>query len=448
MAGKKEFRRDARCRLGWISSVIACIFFVADTALAQEEAKKVVRDGAIAVVTREIYMPYPKEGQSYVITNQYTGHQGTKLLQVRTLQVHDDVYQDAALRFSTDNGRTWTPFQRDPERDIRVKDGQAREPYIFGACHDPEANRMVRTTLMRTHKGDPRKGGLSSYADHTLWQTSTDDGNTWDAPKLLKYEDGGDYLAEDFGNADYLDHNRSYSGYNVISLGEGGVATAYCRNVSFVNEKGETENVCGVVLAVGRWDKTKNTYQWTHSNPVAVSLAMSDRGLMEPWVAQLSNGDLLVDMRGNATKINPGRNFYALSKDGGKTLGDARELKFDDGTQFYAPSSLSMMLRHSKTGVLYWFGNLSDQPTSGNSPRYPLYIAEIDEAKPAIRRETLTIIDDYDPKTQTAAVQFSNFSLVENRETRDFDLYMTVWGEFPNVYQANAYKYVVRLKAR
>jgi hypothetical protein len=107
-----------------------------------------------------------------------------------------------------------------------------------------------------------------------------------------------------------------------------------------------------------------------------------------------------------------------------------------------------MMFRHSKTGILYWFGNLSDKPTSGNSPRYPLYIAEIDETKPAIIRKTLSIIDDYDPKTQTAAVQFSNFSLVENRETHDYDLYMTVWGEFPTVYQANVYKYAIKLKPR
>lgn len=438
----------ARFRSRWAPGVAACFCLVAGDVFAQEGAKQVVRDGAIAVVAREVYMPCPREGQSYVIGNQYAGHEGVRLLQVRTLQVHDDVYQDAEIRFSTDNGKTWTPFQRDPERDIAVKNGYAREPYLFGACYDPQSKRMVRTTLLRTHKGDPRVGGLTSYSDHTLWQTSADDGATWDAPKLLKYEDGGDYPAEDFGNAEYLGHNQSYSGYNVISLKEGGVATGYCRTVSFTNSKGEKESVCGVVLAVGRWDQATSAYQWTHSSPVAVSLATSDRGLMEPWVAQLSNGEVLVDMRGNATKINPGRNFYALSKDGGKTLGEARELTFDDGEQFYAPSSLSMVFRHSKTGVLYWFGNLSDKPTSGNSPRYPLYIAEIDETKPAIIRKTLTVIDDYDPKTQTAAVQFSNFSLVENRETHDYDLYMTVWGEFPIVYQANVYKYAIKLKPR
>lgn len=437
----------AELRLQRAPSAIASVFILAGAVCAQENtAKPVVRDGAIAVVTREVYMPYPREGQSYVISNQYSGHEGVRLFQVRTLQIHDDVYQNAEIRFSTDNGKTWSEFRRDPERDITVKDGYAREPYLLGACYDPQSKRMVRTTLLRTHKGDPRAGGLKSYWDHTLWQTSADNGATWDAPKLLKYENGGDYSAEDFSNAGYLGHNQSYSGYNVIPLGDGGVATGYCRTVSLANDKGEKEDVTGVVLALGRWNQAAGAYEWTHSTPVAVSRAVSDRGLMEPWVAQLANGDLMVDMRGNATKINPGRNFYAISHDGGKTLSEARELRFDDGTQFYAPSSLSMMFRHSKTGVLYWFGNISEKPTAGNSPRYPLVVAQIDETKPAIRRRSLSVIDDYDPKTQTAAVQFSNFSLVENRETHDYDVYMTVWGEFPNVYQANVYRYTIELK--
>jgi hypothetical protein len=68
-------------------------------------------------------------------------------------------------------------------------------------------------------------------------------------------------------------------------------------------------------------------------------------------------------------------------------------------------------------------------------------MAEVDESLPALRRSSLTIIDDYDPKTQTPEIQFSNFSLIEDRETHAFEMYLTGWGEYPNVYQANVFRY-------
>ena len=107
---------------------------------------------------------------------------------------------------------------------------------------------------------------------------------------------------------------------------------------------------------------------------------------------------------------------------------------------------MAKVLRHSRTGKLYWFGNISPGQTSGNSPRYPFYIAEIDETGPSLKRATLTVIDDYDPARHTAAVQFSNFYVFENRETHEFELYLSPYGQYGNVYQASVYKYAIRLK--
>ena len=100
----------------------------------------------------------------------------------------------------------------------------------------------------------------------------------------------------------------------------------------------------------------------------------------------------------------------------------------------------------ARTGKLYWFGNISRGPTQGNSPGYPLYLAEVDETRPAIERATLTLIDDYDPRRDTPAVQFSNFFVFENRQTHAFDLYLSPYGQYPNVYQASVYKYVIAIK--
>lgn len=417
-------------------------------ASAPNAAGEVIRDEPLSRITRTLYMHSPREGQSYVINNFYVGHAGLDRYQVRTTQVQGDVYQDAKIRFSSDNGRTWSEFRKDVEQDITVKEGYAREPSIFPPVYDPVAKRMLRMTLLRTHKGDPRISGHKQLWDKSIWQSSGDDGRTWDPPKLLKYEEGADYSATDWSNPEFLTHNRSYTGYNIQPLADGGMATACSIGTTIVNEKGEKENVGGVVLFIGHWNAAQRTYQWQASNTVAVSKAISSRGLFEGWVSQLANGDLFVDMRASRTKKNPGRGFYAISKDGGKTLGKAMELKYDDDTRFFRPSSLGKMLRHSVTGKLYWFGNINDFPdlSDGNRPRYPLYFAEVDEDKPALKRHTLSVIDDYDPKTQTASIQFSNFSVVEDRETHVFELYLTGWGEYKNGRTAHVYRYAIPLK--
>ncbi|MGZ5567223.1 MAG: hypothetical protein ACXWKG_09435 [Limisphaerales bacterium] len=57
----------------------------------------------------------------------------------------------------------------------------------------------------------------------------------------------------------------------------------------------------------------------------------------------------------------------------------------------------------------------------------------------------MTIIDDRAPR-DTAAVQFSNFTLLDNRQTRDLEIYLTRLGENAgSTFSANAYKYTLKL---
>jgi hypothetical protein len=105
------------------------------------------------------------------------------------------------------------------------------------------------------------------------------------------------------------------------------------------------------------------------------------------------------------------------------------------------------MIRHSVTGKLYWLGNISATPPQGNSPRYPLVIAEIDEEKVALRRDTVTSIDDREPGQ--GDIQFSNFSLLEDRETHRLELYLTTYGQEPDPADwatADCYRYYLELK--
>ena len=127
-------------------------------------------------------------------------------------------------------------------------------------------------------------------------------------------------------------------------------------------------------------------------------------------------------------------------------MSPVQEWKYADGTRFYSPSSIHQFIRHSESGKLYWVGNICAEPPRANHPRHPLAIGEIDEGRAAIKPETVTIIDNRSPG-EGPEVQLSNFSLLENRETHELELYLTKFGADPsNVFTADCYRYEVKIK--
>jgi len=123
------------------------------------------------------------------------------------------------------------------------------------------------------------------------------------------------------------------------------------------------------------------------------------------------------------------------------------DLRYGDGEAFYSPSAFAKLLRHSRTGRLYCFLNICPVPPNGNSPRYPLYMAEVDEALPALRRESLVLIDTREGG-DTEQLHLSNFSVLENRETGTIELYLTRLGEnADSLWSANAYRYTIPMDA-
>ena len=64
----------------------------------------------------------------------------------------------------------------------------------------------------------------------------------------------------------------------------------------------------------------------------------------------------------------------------------------------------------------------------------------------ALRKSTVTAIDDRRP--EQGNIQFSNFSLLENRETHTLELYLTTYGQEPDPNDwatADNYRYTLRL---
>lgn len=399
----------------------------------------------IVGVKKEMYKQFPRPGAAAMVSVCYVGP-NLERMETHGVEFRDDVHNERFRRFSTDNGRTWSKPEPVPSTDVYYEGKELWEgegPFFY----DKRARVLVNLWLRQI-----AVGGI--YNNFSYSRLSCDFGKTWTTPSQLRYEPGGDFNPKDPHNAEFLKRNQGYVGSNVIRHSNG--TLIHC--LAHASAPGDPDNdkrvwKMGSLCCIGRWNRKGKDYDWTAGQRVEVSPEVSARGLMEPEVAELKDHRVLVVWRGSthgwdgSVAKTPGRKFYSESTDGGRTLSPVQEWKYDDGSSFYSPSSYHRMIRHSVTRKLYWFGNLCVDPPVGNSPRYPLVIAEVDEKIPALKKRTVTVIDDRQPG-QPAGIQFSNFSLLENRETHDLELYLTAYGEdAANTYNANCYKYSLTFRA-
>lgn len=206
-------------------------------------------------------------------------------------------------------------------------------------------------------------------------------------------------------------------------------------------------SVCGVI---GTWNEAGDDLLWTVSQPVVIDADQSSRGADECAVIELAGkpGHLLMVIRGSNEPDQTGKipacKWKTLSTDYGKTWSKCEPFTFDDGEMFLSPSSCCSFLRSSRTGKCYWVGNISRILPRGNWPRYPLVIAELDEKKLALRRKTLTLIDDRQPE-DPPDLQLSNYDLIEDGRTGEIVLkvHRLVPGENPG---SGPHTYVLRVR--
>ncbi len=420
---------------------------------APELAASKHRSTRLAEVTRAVYRKHPRAQTAAMVSVRYVG---PNLLREEThsTMARSDTPERPTRRRSEDNGRSWSDNETLPEivthpDGVRVYWGPGPQFY------DAERETTVSIWLRQTHL-------RGVYYNHLFWRTSDDLTRTWSDPKHIEYETGASFDPDKPFAPEFLRNNQAYIGNNILRHSSGALihvaaAANIPRNVPVPNPQKLSvmgmpadARCIGSLCVVGKWREQSSTYVWSAGKPVWVSRSTSSRGLMEPEVAELKDGRVLVVWRTSNAGLDPnkvrGRKFFSLSADGGQTLDEPQPWTYDDGTAFYSPSSIHRMIRHSVTGKLYWIGNISSTPPRGNSPRYPLVIAEVDEEIPAIRRDTITLIDDRE-KSDSPKLQLSNFSLFENRENHLLEIYLTRLGEDPaDFWGANAYKYTIRLK--
>ncbi|MBN1912206.1 MAG: hypothetical protein JW818_20970 [Pirellulales bacterium] len=416
----------------------------------------------ITGVDRTLVEPYyvdPLNSQPYApwIGQQYVGPE-YQLEETKSYMGQSDTPINDKHRFSWDNGETWTDWTDLPP--VVTWDGPHRIYWgNMATTYDPMSNKTVSIWLRQTKLYD------TTYYNQSFLRTSDDYGQTWSDPQLLMYEAGADFNPLDPYNMNYLENNTAYPGQNIEIRSDGSLnfslASANIPDAvpqSEFNPYGVTANApadaraIGAVSIVANWNSVSGEYDTSASNVAWVPRHVSSRGLAEPTVAELNDERLLTVYRDSNSGINGnpfyegGHKRYTLSTDGGATISDPLEWKYDDGTSFYSPSSISQLIRHSVTDKLYWVGNINLGPANGNHYRYPLVIAEVDEVNVALKKDTVTLIDDRQVG-DGSYLQLSNFSILENRQTHNFEVRLTRLGEdASNTWKANAYTYILDMQ--
>lgn len=401
----------------------------------------------IATVTRLLHDTHPSERHAAMASVQYVGP-GLERREWRALEKVSDVADQQRARWSVDNGKTWSDWTLQQPSSLVDYAGVKVWEGGWADTYDLKSGRLVQLWLRQIEL-------QGQFHNVTYVRHSTNGGRAWSVPVPLTYEPGPTFDPKNPANPEFLKWNQGYPGNAITLRRDGTLAVA----LAHANAPGDPQNDrrawrMGSVLFLGRWDEGAGEYRWTAGGRTEIEPERSARGLMEPDVAELRDGRLLVVWRGSDLSWEskparePGRKWYAMSTDGGRTLGAVGDWRYSDGTRFYSASSIHRLIRHSQTGKLYWFGNVSGQPPRGNHPRHPLVLGEVDEATGGLRRETLTVVAERGLR-QGIDVQFSNFSIVEDRVSHAFELWLTTYGQETDPKDwatADCWKYTVGLR--
>lgn len=336
--------------------------------------------------------------------------------------------------WSEDNGRTWMPLPEKPDFAAGLPAGYRRVP--VATFLDPVRERLLRVVNSLDTPGlDPKvaEPTLAQREYYLRYRVSRDGGRSWlfDAPIVQR----GDYTARNPFPGVRI-------GKNAIYLGDAGCLPIRTRGgkvllpaqVCVAGPDGELANPGGgltytdAVVLIGTW-RDDDRLEWESSQRLEGDPARSTRGMIEPTLAELPDGRILVVMRGsNGGKRDPefrlpGTKWHAFSRDGGRTWSKPEPWRYADGGTFYSPSSMSQLLRHS-SGRLFWIGNLTPENPRGNLPRDPLVIGEVDRRSGMLLRDSVLTLDARGPEDTQAVLLSPHTAAFEDRETGEIVLPM------------------------
>jgi len=331
-------------------------------------------------------------------------------------QDYSDAYDDYVITISRDNGRTWSePYPH--WQSTRVPEGKVRfgEP---AALFDQHTERLLVVTDKRLYPEDQldvdHQGGLVQEVYHP-------GSNSWGPREKLTVPSGPSPMVS------FCFPIKTASG-RIIFPGQ----------VNFLDDEGKPVHYKGcwcpagvIVNLLGDYRKD-GTIEWKTSKSVVPDLEKTSRGFYEPAMAELSDGRLVMILRGDNSMFpeKPGYKWVSFSGDHGDSWTEPVPLPFAGGEMMESGSNGSTLFRSIKNNKLYWIGNLCiyGERARGNAPRNSLIIAEIQDNPFALKRDTIWVIDEKG-YNDSPDLMLSNFRYYQDMLTGDVVLYVTRLGE-------------------
>ncbi|MFI4875315.1 MAG: sialidase family protein, partial [Blastopirellula sp. JB062] len=285
---------------------------------------------------------------------------------------------------SDDNGASWQPIRSHHALAKGLPAGYRRSPVT--AVLDEKRNCVISVVnAMDTPNLDPtiNEPPIAQETYYLRYRLSTDGERTWlcDDPIVSKGKFDAKHPFADIS-----------LGKNAIFLGDKGCAPIVTRSGRVLapvqmttldksgklrkGPKGTTYTEAAVL--VGVWNEN-DRLTWHMSERVQGDTSQTVRGLVEPTIVESPDGRIWMVMRGSNLHDPQviASKWFSISEDQGETWTKPRRWGYDDGTSFYSPSSMSVLLRHS-SGRIFWVGNITPKNAFGNLPRNPLVIGEVD----------------------------------------------------------------------
>lgn len=377
------------------------------------------------LVDCQVFVPSPGAGVGVMGASFDADRDGRKLVSLHWLISRSDTADIGHLRRSADAGRTWGPAKTWPTRFDDPR-GTGRRHYRGGYV-DPATNRYITLWTQGVLPNDEPLEGMMHWTLH--YSVSDDAGETERFSGQIIHQGPG---------YDAVHHLPDVTvGCNAVMMGDLGQcpltrsdgiilvpvqSSPIGPNGKYHNPgSGFTYTDCMVLM--GQW-RSDGQLAWTCSRRIVGNPARTTRGLIEPTIAQLADGRILMIMRGSNDRrpVIPGYKWQAVSQDGGQTWSAPAPWTFDDGAPFHSPSACSQLLAHS-SGRLLWIGNICPGNPQGNGPRYPIVVGEVDQATGRLKRGSVWTIDDR-RDGESHRLTLSNFYVREERATGDLLLHL------------------------
>ena len=350
------------------------------------------------------------------------------MISLHQLMSRSDTVDVAFLRTSPDHGRTWSAATEVPM--VEARPGGKFRRALRGGVADPRTGRFVRFQIEGLLPTDDPLEGMRQW--YVTYQVSTDGGRTWAINEQI-IQRGAEFSPTHPLPGVWIGKNCVMVGDLAsvpIVLGDGTILLPVI--VSPLGPAGTYHNPGGgytytdAAVLRGRWRREGDgRIDWELSSLMKVDPAVSTRGMDEPTLAPLADGRLLAILRGsNSTKpALPGRRWVAFSADAGRMWTTPGPWTYTDGADFFSPSSCSQLVPHS-SGRLFWIGNITPTNPTGNQPRHPLLIGEVNVRSGLLRRDTVRAIDDR-RVGDSPLLALSNFSAREDRATTEIVVNLT-----------------------